>query len=93
MGLIKHDQIQDNGTTLMVERKSVPLFLRKVPPARPSLPDAAPAVKAPEDIPKAKSEAQKITRLWVKLKRSGKNRAAAAGKRGGRKRPRILKKR
>jgi flagellar assembly protein FliH len=61
MGLIKHDQIQDNGTTLMVERKSAPPIFRKAPPVKqPILPNAASAVKAPDDIPKAKSESQKI---------------------------------
>jgi flagellar assembly protein FliH len=60
MGLIKHDQIQDNGTTLMVERKSAPPVVKKIAPSKSVVPGAAPAVKAPDDVPKAKSEAQKI---------------------------------
>lgn len=86
MGLIKRDQIEEKGTVL-IEKKAPPISYRPKPkpvikPGSP-LPKIAPVV-APNDIPKAKSEAQKIVDQALNEANAIREEAMEAGREEGR---------
>jgi len=87
MGLIKRDQIEEKGTVLI--EKKAPLIVPRpkikpvIKPKQP-LPKMAAPIAAPNDIPKAKSEAQKIVDQALKEANGIREEAMEAGREEGR---------
>jgi flagellar biosynthesis/type III secretory pathway protein FliH len=79
MGLIKKDKIHDTGT-LMIEKRSPVLSPKKAPVRAPSV--RMPV--APADLPRAKTEAQRIVEEAVKESESIREQAREAGREEGR---------
>lgn len=83
MGLIKRDQIEERGT-LLIEKKAQPVAHK--PKARPVIKPKQPLsnVTAPSDVPKAKSEAQKIVDQALKEANAIREEAMETGREEGR---------
>jgi flagellar biosynthesis/type III secretory pathway protein FliH len=79
MGLIKRDYLEDKGT-LLIEKAPMTLHARREVPVEP----AAVLRVSPTDIPKAKSEAQKIIEKALQDAQAVREEAQEAGRREGR---------